>query len=66
MANHPNRSKNGYKLTADFEAENMFGQRITVRDINYTPDDKRLPDVAICRVFSSRDEAQKILSALRA
>jgi hypothetical protein len=64
--NHPNRSKQGYKLTADFNATNMHGQSIAVRDINYTPDDRRLPDVAVCRIFSSRDEAQKILAALRA
>lgn len=53
-----------YKLTEDFE-ETAYSGRF-VRDINFTPDDKRLPDVAICRIYSSREDALKILAALSA
>lgn len=53
-----------YKLTDDFELVAYSGQY--VRDINLTPADTRLPDVAICRVFSSREDAETILSALTA
>ncbi len=52
-----------YKLTDDFEVIPYSGQ--FVRDINLTPDDRRMPDMAICRVFSSRQDAEKILNALR-
>ena len=52
-----------FKLTLDFEAVPFSG--IKVRDINFTPDDRRLPDLAICRVFSTRQDAEKILLALR-
>jgi len=52
-----------YKLTGDFEAVAYSGE--FVRDINLTPDDRRLPDVAICRIFSSRADAEKILNALQ-
>lgn len=55
--------KGTLKLTKDFEAvpySNVF-----VRDINLTPSDGRLPDQAICRVFSSRADAEKILEILR-
>lgn len=51
-----------YKLTCDFTAPAYSDK--TVRDINFTPDDQRLPDMAICRVFSSRADAEKILRAL--
>lgn len=53
-----------YKLTDDFETEAYSGK--FVRDINMTPDDKRLPDLAICRVFSSRRDAEILLAALQA
>jgi hypothetical protein len=57
-----------YKLTADFALSHhtapMRGGCV-VRDINMAPNDSRLPDVAICRVFSSRDDAEKILAALQ-
>ena len=52
-----------YKLTGDFEVVPYSGK--FVRDINLTPDDRRLPDIAICRVFSSREDAEKILSTLQ-
>ena len=52
-----------YKLTEDFEVVPYSGK--FVRDINLTPADQRLPDVAICRVFSSRDDAVLLLSALQ-
>lgn len=57
-----------YKLTSDFalshHTDPLHDGRI-VRDINYTPADTRLPDVPICRVFSSRTDAEKILAALQ-
>jgi len=52
-----------YKLTQDFELVPYSGR--FVRDINFTPDDRRLPDIAICRVFSNREDAEKILAALK-
>jgi len=52
-----------YKLTEDFEDRPYSGK--FVRDINFTPNDSRLPDMAICRVFSSREDAVIILTALR-
>jgi len=56
--------KNGtYKLTNDFEEKAYSGKM--VRDINLTPDDKRLPDMAICRIYSTRADAEVILTALR-
>jgi hypothetical protein len=57
-------TKGIYKLTDDFQVVQYSGEY--VRDINFTPDDRRFPDVAICRVFSSREDAKKILSALQA
>lgn len=57
-----------YKLTNDFSLSHhtdpLHSGRI-VRDINYTPADKRLPDVAVCRVFTSRADAEVILRALQ-
>jgi hypothetical protein len=52
-----------YKLTDDFEAD-VGGVRRVVRDINFTPSDRRLPDVGICRVFSNRRHAEIIFNAL--
>ncbi len=59
------RSQGGtgtYKLTNDFEI--VPYSRNFVRDINFTPSDRRLPDQAICRVFSSREDAEKIFRFL--
>mgnify|MGYP001609998679 FL=1 len=55
-----------YKLTVDFDtsAYTDLAPR-TVRDINFTPAATRLPDVAICRIFSDRVDAEKILAALQ-
>lgn len=52
-----------YKLTDDF-VDNFGLAPRTVRDINFTPDDARLPDLGICRIFSSRRDAEIILTAL--
>lgn len=52
-----------FKLTNDFEIIPYSGA--FVRDINLTPTDTRLPDVAVCRVFSNRDDAERILNALQ-
>jgi hypothetical protein len=52
-----------FKLTGDFEVVPYSGQ--FVRDINMTPSDRRLPDMAICRIFSNREDAEKILRALQ-
>lgn len=52
-----------YKLTGDFEVVAYSG--VFVRDINLTPADKRLPDVAVCRIFTNREDAEKILAALK-
>lgn len=56
-----------YKLTGDFalshHTDPMLGGRI-VRDINLTPTDERLPAVAVCRIFTNRADAEKILAAL--
>jgi hypothetical protein len=56
-----------YKLTGDFALSHhtnpMHDGRI-VRDINLTPNDRRLPDVAVCRIFTNRADAEKILAAL--
>lgn len=51
-----------YKLTADFEVVPYSG--VFVRDINFTPEDNRMPDVGVCRIFTSRADAEKILAAL--
>lgn len=51
-----------YKLTEDFEIVAYSGKY--VRDINLTPSDRRLPDVAICRIFSNRRDAELILKTL--
>ncbi len=51
-----------YKLTEDFEIEPYSGK--FVRDINFTPDDRRLPDIAVCRIFTDRDDAEFILACL--
>ena len=55
-----------YKLTADFTTPHSIDlvPRL-VRDINFTPADTRLPDVTICRVYSSRADAEKILAAMQ-
>jgi hypothetical protein len=56
--------KNGiYKLTEDFQVVQFSGKY--VRDINFTPDDRRLPDIAVCRIFTNRQDAEIILQALR-
>ena len=52
-----------YKLTEDFE--DVAYSKKYVRDINFTPSDRRLPDLAICRIYSSREDAGKILHALQ-
>ncbi|OGC77188.1 hypothetical protein A2619_01125 [candidate division WWE3 bacterium RIFOXYD1_FULL_39_9] len=54
-----------YKLTDDFEelGKNYSGK--FVRDINFTPEDRRFPDIAICRIYSSREDAEKIIKALQ-
>ena len=52
-----------FKLTEDFEATPYSG--VMVRDVNFTPDDRRMPDMAICRIFSSREDAENILHALQ-
>jgi len=51
-----------HKLTEDFEVEAYSGD--FVRDINFTPSDKRMPDMAICRIYSTRADAEVILTAL--
>ncbi len=53
-----------YKLTGDFEEPGKIYSGKFVRDINFTPTDHRLPDIAICRVYSSREDAEIILRAL--
>ena len=53
-----------YKLTADFALNDPGNTGKIVRDINLTPADRRLPDVAVCRIFSSRADAETILRAL--
>ncbi len=50
-----------YLLTNDFRL-NGYGE--IVRDINFRPTDGRLPDQAICRIFSARADAERILAAL--
>ena len=58
------QSGNGFfKLTNDFETEPYSGKY--VRDINFTPDDLRMPNLAICRIFSTREDAETILRALQ-
>ncbi len=42
-----------YKLTGDFEEVPYSGKY--VRDINFTPANRNLPDKGICRIYSSRD-----------
>ena len=58
-----------YRLTKDFatsvHADPLHSGRI-VRDIELTPNDRRLPDVAVCRIFTNRADAEKILAALNA
>jgi len=54
-----------YKLTADFD-DPLYGERRVARDINFTPNDQRLPDLGICRIYSSRRDAEIILRALTA
>ena len=51
-----------YKITGDFEVVPYSGK--FVRDINLTPTDQRRPDIAVCRVFTNRADAEKILAAL--
>ena len=53
-----------YKLTDDF-VDNFGLVPRTVRDINFTPNDSRLPDLGICRIFSNRRDAEIIITALR-
>jgi hypothetical protein len=53
-----------YKLTADFSVVSYGVARI-VRDINFTPADPTKPDVALCRIFTDRTDAKKILNALK-
>ena len=57
-----------FKLTDDFalshHTDPLHNGRV-VRDINFTPADKRLPDVAVCRIFSSREDAEKILVSMQ-
>ena len=53
-----------YKLTADFALNDPGHAGKIVRDINLTPADRRLPDVVVCRVYSSRADAETILRAL--
>lgn len=52
-----------YKLTGDFEVVPYSGK--FVRDINLTPADRTLPDVGVCRIFTSRAAAETILAALQ-
>lgn len=56
-----------YKITGDFALSHQTAPLcagLIVRDINLTPNDGRLPDVAVCRIFTSRADAEKILAAL--
>jgi hypothetical protein len=52
-----------YKITGDFRVES-YGHTSVVRDINFTPSDRSLPDVGICRIFTTREDAVIILNAL--
>ena len=52
-----------YKLTGDFEEVPYSGKY--VRDINFTPANRNLPDIGICRIYSSREDAEKMLGALQ-
>ncbi len=52
--------KGTYKLTEDFTDTASR----TVRDINLTPKDKRLPDIAVCRIYTNREDAKITLAAL--
>jgi hypothetical protein len=57
-----------YKLTDDFKLSHYTSplhDGMVVRDINFTPEDEKLPDVAICRVFSSREDAKNIAAFLQ-
>lgn len=53
-----------YRLTGDFMAADMYGIQKLVRDINFTPNDGRLADIAICRIYSNREDAEALLNAL--
>ncbi len=66
----------GYKNTDEFRAQGGSGTfKLTddfcdpdgrnVRDITFTPSDLRLPDMGICRVYSNRQDAGRILTALQ-
>lgn len=58
--------KNGtYKLSNDYMTSRYtdITPRL-VREIVFHPSDERLPCVGICRVYSSRADAEKILVAL--
>ena len=60
--------KPAYFLTDDFaESEHTAPLRAgkIVRDITMRPADPTLPDVAICRVFDSRQTAIRLLKALQ-
>ena len=57
-----------YKLTADFQLSHWTDPLLrgrVVRDINFTPSDSRLPDVAVCRIYTNRGDAEKLLAALQ-
>lgn len=57
-----------YKLTGDFKTSGYtdpLQAGRTVREINFIPDDIRLPGVAVCRIFTNRADAEIILAALR-
>jgi hypothetical protein len=53
-----------YRLTPDYIDKTGLAPRV-VRDIIFTPDDLRLPDEGICRIFSNRRDAEIILAALK-
>ena len=60
--------RNGhYRLSGDYQFSALahpLQAGITVREISFVPADPTLPDVSICTVYSSRNDAQIILDAL--
>lgn len=57
-----------YTLADDFALSHYtdpLHEGRVVRDINFTPNDQRLPDVAVCRIFTNRADAETILLALQ-
>lgn len=56
-----------FVVSGDFpDTQNRVRSSSVVRDVVFRPNDGRLPDLAICRVYSSREDADKIAKAMSA